>query len=283
MYTVQEKIILDIKMNAVEKLINRNKEEKFICVGLDSDIDKIPAFLKEKADPIYEFNKAIIEACAEFAAAFKINFAFYEREGNKGLLTLEKTLSIIPSNVLTIADAKRGDIGNTSQMYSKAILEKLNFDSITVNPYMGEDSIRPFLQNEDKLVFVLVLTSNPGASDFEKLKLEDGSFLFQKVIEKVKIWNSKNNCGIVFGATKSEELLNNIEKFENLPVLLPGIGAQGGSLEDVVRAFKMANKFNFILNVSRGIIYKSNKSDFATAARNELLNLNNSIKDLLSR
>ncbi len=269
-------------MNALEKLNKKNNEGKFICVGLDTDEDKIPVHLRKKSDPVLEFNKKIIEACSSLAAAFKLNFAFYERNGCKGLQTLEKTLELIPGDLLTIADAKRGDIGNTSQMYSKAILENLNFDSLTVNPYLGEDSVSPFLQNKGKIIFILALTSNPGASDFEKLKLEDGSLLFQKVIEKVRAWNKDQNCGIVFGATNTGELRDNIMKFGNIPVLLPGIGAQGGSLEGVVESFKKAERKNFLINVSRGIIYKSKNADFAEAAKEELSNLNYKINRLFN-
>ncbi len=270
-------------MIAIEKLKKKNQEGKFICVGLDTDIDKIPVHLKGMENPVFEFNKQIIEACSDSAAAFKLNFAFYERDGYNGLQTLEKTLTLIPDDLLKIADAKRGDIGNTSQMYSKAILENLNFDSITVNPYMGEDSVSPFFKNKDKLIFILALTSNPGALDFEKLKLEDGSYLFQKVIQKVNQWNTNRNCGIVFGATKTEELQNNIKSFFELPVLLPGIGAQGGSLEDVVMTFKKNGRKDFLINVSRGIIYKSTNQDFAGAAQEELSNLNKIIAELLNR
>ncbi len=269
-------------MNALQKFRTKNSEGKFICVGLDTDEDKIPLILKNENDPVFEFNKAIIENTCRYTAAYKLNFAFYERNNIKGMESLAKTISIIPKDILTIADAKRGDIGNTSRMYAKAILENLNFDSITVNPYMGGDSISPFLENPDKLVFVLALTSNAGADEIEKLKLEDGMFLFQKVIEKVKSWNKLNNCGIVFGATKSEELFGSINLFGNLPVLLPGVGAQGGSLEDVVNAFNSAGHKNFLINVSRGIIYKSGENNFAAAAKDELIKLNKKIKNLLN-
>lgn len=269
-------------MNALQKLKEKNLSGKFICVGLDTDEDKIPAHLKALDDPVFEFNKGIIEKTKAYSAAYKLNFAFYERNNLKGLESLVKTISIIPKDILIIADAKRGDIGNTSRMYAKAILENLNFDSITVNPYMGEDSISPFLENPDKLIFILSLTSNAGAEDLEKLKLEDGSYLFQKVITKVHQWNKMNNCGIVFGATKSKELTENIELFGNLPVLLPGIGAQGGSLKDVVLSFKLKDRRDFIINVSRGIIYKSNGKDFADAAKEEIISLNNIIKNLFN-
>jgi orotidine-5'-phosphate decarboxylase len=269
-------------MNALEKLKNKNKEGKFICVGLDSDIDKIPSHLKKMHDPILEFNKSIIESTADYAAAFKLNFAFYERNGYQGLLTLEKTISLIPKDLLIIADAKRGDIGNTSEMYAKAVLDKMGFDSITINPYMGEDSILPFLKNPDKLIFILALTSNPSSEDFEKLKLQNGLFLFQQVIEKVKKWNKNNNCGIVFGATNSKELKDNIISFGLLPVLLPGVGAQGGSLEDVINIFNKNNRNEYIINVSRGIIYKSDGIDFDKSAKNEIIKLNGKIKKLLN-
>jgi len=269
-------------MNALDKLKNKNKEGKFICVGLDSDIEKIPPHLRNMENPILEFNKSIIESTLDHAAAFKINFAFYERNGYEGLLTLEKTISLIPKDILIIADAKRGDIGNTSEMYAKAVFENLNFDSITVNPYMGEDSILPFLKNHNKLIFILALTSNPSAEDFEKLKLQNGMFLFQQVIEKVKVWNKNNNCGIVFGATRSEELENNIKSFGSLPVLLPGVGAQGGSLKEVVSIFKNNKRFEYVINVSRGIIYKSNDKDFYKTAENEIKIMNDEVRKLFN-
>ncbi len=268
-------------MNALEKLKSKNNEGKFICVGLDTDINKIPVHLRKMDEPVLEFNKSIINSTVEYAAAFKINFAFYESMGYKGLSALENTIKLIPEDVLIIADAKRGDIGNTSAMYAKAVFDNMHFDSITVNPYMGEDSILPFLSYKDKIIFVLALTSNQGSDDFEKMKLVNGLFVFQQVIEKVKTWNKNNNCGIVFGATKPEELKQNIQSFDKLPVLLPGVGAQGGSLEDVVTAFKQNGRDNYIVNVSRGIIYKSNNMDFYKAAENEIKALNNNVNKLL--
>ncbi|MEJ2618603.1 MAG: orotidine-5'-phosphate decarboxylase [Ignavibacteriaceae bacterium] len=260
---------------------NQNKELKYICVGLDTDINRIPVHLKNFENPVLEFNKAIINETYNYAAAYKINFAFYEKLGPAGFEIIKQTISLIPQDILIIGDAKRGDIGNTSKMYAEALFDIFNLDAITVNPYLGEDSVVPFLERDDKLVFLLALTSNPGAEDFEKLKLNNGQFLFQKVIEKVKNWNKKNNCGIVFGATKIEELKENINSFGNLPVLLPGVGAQGGSLEHVVTAFKENNKPDFIINVSRSIIYKSKDKDFAKTAQNEIINLNNSVKAIL--
>jgi orotidine-5'-phosphate decarboxylase len=269
-------------MNAIDKLNKKNQEGKFICIGLDTDINKLPLFVKGKANPVLEFNKAIIEKCSEYTAAYKLNFAFYERSGFKGIQTLEDTIALIPEDIMIIGDAKRGDIGNTSQMYAEAILSKMNFDSITVNPYMGEDSIAPFIKIPDKLIFILALTSNPGASDFEKQKLENGLYLYQLVIDKVNQWNANFNCGIVFGATRPEELYLNMKRIGELPVLLPGVGAQGGNFEDVLKIFKEFKRKNFLINVSRGIIYKSNGIDFAETALNEIVTLNENARLLLN-
>lgn len=268
-------------MSSKEKLLKKNQEGKYICVGLDTDLFKIPQHLQSNVNPIFTFNKEIIEATKDFAAAYKINFAFYERDGAKGIEELEKTVSIIPKDILSIADAKRGDIGNTSTMYAKSIYDHFNFDSVTLHPYMGKDSLDPFLNYAEKLNFILVLTSNPGASDFEKLELKNGKFLYQKILEKVNEWNYKNNCGIVFGATKLDELKNNINSFGNLSVLLPGVGAQGGSIEEVVSIFKSENKKSYLINSSRGIIYKSSGKDFAEAARSEIKLLNEKVSNIL--
>ncbi len=268
-------------MTALEKLKAANKQGKYICVGLDTDPDKIPEFLKENENPVLEFNKRIIEATKDLAAAYKINFAFYERDGYNSMKNLKDSLSLIPGNLLTIADAKRGDIGNTARMYAKSVFDFYGFDAVTVNPYMGEDSVRPFLETTGKLVFLLALTSNPGSDDFEKLKLSDGSMLYQNVIAKVNEWNSDGNCAIVFGATQSEELRENMKVIKSLPVLLPGVGAQGGSLEDVVKIFSGSGRSDYLVNVSRGIIYKSNDERFDDSARSELERLNNQIQSII--
>ena len=228
-----------------------------------------------------EFNKAIINHTAEHAAAYKINFAFYEKDGAAGFKNILETISLIPKNILIIADAKRGDIGNTSKMYSDAVYDYFNFDSITLNPYMGSDSMLPFLDRKDKINFILTLTSNPGSSDFEKLKLIDGTYLYQRVIKQVNDWNKNQNCGIVFGATNSNELIENMSSFKNLPVLLPGIGVQGGSLQDVINAFKSNKRNNYIINSSRGIIYKDNSEKFAVEAGKEIISLNQEIKNII--
>jgi orotidine-5'-phosphate decarboxylase len=261
-------------MTAQEKLKKQNDKFKFVCVGLDTDIQKIPSSLKSLPNPILEFNKRIIEKTSDVAGAYKFNLAFYEKEGSKGIDILHQSIQFIPSDVLIIGDGKRGDTGNTSQKYAEMLYNEFKFDSATLNPYMGKDSLDPFLAYKSKLNFVLTLTSNPGSSDFEKIKLLDNSFLYQEVIKKVKTWNENENCGLVFGATKKEELANDFHLFGNLPILLPGVGAQGGSLEDVVKIFKQNNLTRFLINVSRGIIYKSSEYDFADRAKAELTAMN---------
>lgn len=260
-------------MKSIEKIILKNKSGKFVCVGLDSDLKKIPKFLQNDNDAVFKFNSAIINATKDYAAAYKINFAFYEQNGSKGFSELERTIELIPANALSIADAKRGDIGNTSEMYAHSVYDHFGFDAVTLNPYMGKDSLEPFLDYHDKLNFILVLTSNPGANDFEKLMLNDGKYLYQEVLGKINEWNINHNCGIVFGATKIEELKFNINDFGNLSVLLPGVGAQGGSMSDVKKVFSSSKRDNYIVNVSRSIIYKSSGEDFAEAARNEIISL----------
>lgn len=268
-------------MTAQEKITAKNNEGKFICVGLDSDVNKIPEHLKSSASPVLDFNRAIIESTAPYAAAYKLNFAFYEKDGAAGFETLKSTIESIPDDILVIADAKRGDIGNTSSMYANAVYDHMKCDSVTIHPYMGTDSVSPFLERSDKINFILALTSNQGAADFEKQQLKDGTFLFQQIIMKVKEWNKKGNCGIVFGATKIEELRVNISLFDDLFVLLPGVGAQGGSLSEVVEAFKEAGRSNYLINSSRGIIYKDSGNDFAAAAKNEILRLNEEVDKIL--
>lgn len=265
-------------MNAFEKLSGRFRTGFHICVGLDTDIDKIPKHLLKYSNPILEFNKQIIEATSNSAAAYKINFAFYEKYGAKGFEIISETLKLIPEKVLTIADAKRGDIGNTSEMYAQSIFDHFGFDAVTLHAYMGFDSISPFLQYKDKLHFILALTSNPGNADFEKLKLDDGSLLFQKVIKRVKEWNTKNNCAIVFGATNKEELELNINLFENLPVLLPGVGSQGGSLEDVTKIFRDKKNQNFLVNVSRALLYSNSTENFIQSVIKILEEYNSTVK-----
>lgn len=270
-------------MNALQKLENQVRKGNHIAVGLDSDISRIPMHLHNAEDPILEFNKIIIDNTRQFAASYKINFAFYEKDGQSGFETLKKTIEYISEDSLIIGDAKRGDIGNTSEMYALSLFNHFRVDAVTLHPYMGFDSLEPFIRYGDKLNFILALTSNKGAADFEKLKLSDGSYLYQKVIEKTRSWNTQGNCGIVFGATNSEELRNNVGLFGELPVLLPGIGAQGGSLEDVIEIFKSVNKNNYIINVSRSLIYKDNSEEFGKAVFEEIKSLNEKINELSSK
>ncbi|MBM4170355.1 MAG: orotidine-5'-phosphate decarboxylase [Ignavibacteria bacterium] len=269
-------------MTAQEKLKSKLDKNLHICVGLDSDVNKIPKKLLSEKNPILAFNKSIIETTYEYAAAYKINFAFYEKDGLKGIENLISTKELIPNNILTIADAKRGDIGNTSQMYAEAVFGNMNFDSITINPYMGFDSVEPFLKYSEKLIFILSLTSNTGSEDFEKQTLSNGVFLYKRVIQKVNEWNNLNNCGLVFGATNISDLKESIPSFNNLPILLPGIGTQGGSLTEVVNLFKNADYSNFMLNVSRSLIYCDSSLDFLTHIKSELIRLNQSIVQISS-
>ena len=268
-------------MQSIQKLKSANSAGKFVCVGLDTDPLKLPSHLSSFNNSVVEFNRRIIEATKESAAAYKLNLAFYESEGIDGLKNLEETLSFIPKQILTIADGKRGDIGNTSSLYAKSIYEHFKFDSATLNPYMGKDSLEPFLSYTSKINFILALTSNPGSADFQKQQMKDGKYLYQCVIEKIQDWNKNLNCGIVFGATNIKELEENLAVIKDLPLLIPGVGAQGGSLEDIIRILFSGNKSSFLINVSRGIIQKSLGEDFAEAAKNELSFLNKIISQNL--
>lgn len=266
-------------MNAIKKLFNSNTGGKYVCVGLDTDLNKLPNHLLKEKNPVIEFNKQIIEATKSFAAAYKINLAFYECNGIEGLKNLEETLAAIPSDILTISDGKRGDIGNTSRMYAKSFFEHFNFDSATLNPLMGRDSLEPFLEYQDKLNFILALTSNPGSEDFQKAELKNGEKLYQYTIKKILEWNINSNCGLVFGATNLLELSDNLELIKNLPILIPGIGAQGGNLNELTKIlFGFGLKY-FLVNVSRSIIYKSYNENFAEEAASELVSLNKIINN----
>ena len=270
-------------MSALEKLKKKIESGLHICVGLDTDVNKIPIHLTDLEDPIFEFNKQVIEATKDTAAAYKLNLAFYEKEGSRGQDTMLKTLEIIPDDVLTIGDAKRGDIGNTSKMYAQALFEGCGFDSSTLSPYIGYDSVQPFLEYEDKLNFILVLTSNPSNKDFETLQTTSGKYLYQEVLEKVKDWNTNLNCGIVFGATNPSELSENMNSFGDLPVLLPGVGSQGGSLEEVTELFENAGNINYLVNVSRGLIYCDSTENFKQKISEKLQSYNEIIGGIISK
>jgi len=270
-------------MNFTDRVIETiKKRNSALCVGLDVDLTKVPEILKNEKDPIYKFNKEIIEATSEFVAAYKPNLAFYESYGIEGFNSFEKSIKNIDSDILIIADAKRGDIGNTSARYSKAFFEYFNCDAITVSPYMGEDSVMPFLDNEEKGVFILALTSNKGSNDFQMMKLENGKYLYEHVIETINNkWNANKNCGIVVGATHPQ-MFEGIRKLApEMPYLIPGIGAQGGDLENTVKYGFVEKKVLSLINSSRGIIYASNGPDFAEKAREKAKELRDQINQLI--
>ncbi len=252
-------------------LINQIKQKKsFLCIGLDVDLNKIPQHLLQLEDPIFEFNKAIIDATHDLCVSFKPNIAFYEANGVKGWQALQKTINYINEKypeIFTIADAKRGDIGNTSTMYAKAFFNDLNFDSVTVAPYMGKDSVEPFLEFENKHTILLALTSNQGAFDFQT-KNVDGIELYKIVLETSKSWKNAQNLMYVVGATKADHFAEIRKIIPNSFLLVPGVGAQGGSLSEVCK-FGLNENIGLLINSSRGIIYASNKLDFAEKARSE--------------
>ena len=255
------------------ELINRIRAKKsFLCVGLDPDINKIPKHFKDSNDPIFEFNKAIIDATKDVCVAYKPNLAFYECMGTKGWESLEKTMEYIPKDIFTIADAKRGDIGNTSKMYARTFFEYFDFDAVTVAPYMGEDSVTPFFEFPDKWVILLGLTSNKGSMDFQQIKDKEGKKLYISVIEKAKEWGNPANLMFVVGATHPESFIEIREVAQEHFLLVPGVGAQGGSLEDVVNHGKNAD-IGLLVNSSREIIYAADGPDFQTEVRKKAIDL----------
>ena len=252
-----------------EQLIEQiHVKQSFLCVGLDTDIKKIPQHLLQADDPIFEFNKAIIDATAPYCVAYKPNLAFYESLGVKGLLAFERTVAYLNENYpeqFVIADAKRGDIGNTSQMYARTFFETYNLDALTVAPYMGEDSVTPFLAYEGKWVILLALTSNKGSHDFQLMEDAQGVRLFEHVLTKSQTWGNADNMMYVVGATQGEAFKDIRRHAPNHFLLVPGIGAQGGSLHDVCQ-YGMNKDCGLLVNSSRGIIYASNGADFAQVA-----------------
>jgi len=254
-------------MDQLKLFENIVKKRSFLCVGLDSDIEKIPPFLLKGKDPVFEFNKRIIDATHKYSVAYKLNVAFYECYGTKGWTSLEATVRYIRENypdLFIIADAKRGDIGNSSKMYAKTFLENLPFDAITVAPYMGEDSVTPFFSYKDKWVVLLALTSNKGADDFQYHN-EDGIKLFERVLSVSQKWGTINNMMYVVGATRAEMLKDIRKLVPDHFLLVPGVGAQGGSLEDVAR-YGMNSKCGLLVNSSRGIIFADNSANFDKVA-----------------
>jgi orotidine-5'-phosphate decarboxylase len=267
-------------MTFIEKLETiQEQNDTLLCVGLDTDPAKIPAALRDRPDAQLEFNKRIIDATQDLVCAYKINFAFYEAYGARGWETIVETVKHVPQSIVTIADAKRGDIGNSSSYYSQAILKDMRFDSVTVAPYMGRDSVEPFLFSEKKGVFLLALTSNEGARDFQMLKTGRGR-LFEEVIKRSLKWNEKKNLGYVVGATKASELKAVRAMAPNVPLLIPGVGAQGGDLKNVVRYGCDKNGKLAVVNASRSVLYASNQSDFAAASRHEAARLRDAMNSV---
>lgn len=270
-------------MTTQQLLQQIQQKQSFLCVGLDVDLTKIPEHLLQYEDPIFEFNKRIIDATHDLAVSYKPNTAFYEAYGIKGWKSLEKTIRYINEkypDIFTIADAKRGDIGNTSSMYAKAFLEDLDFDSVTVAPYMGKDSVEPFLAFENKHTIMLALTSNEGAFDFQTLEV-NGEELYKKVIATSKTWKNSENLMYVVGATKAEYFSEIRKIIPDSFLLVPGVGAQGGSLSEVCR-YGMNATVGLLINSSRGIIYASSGIDFADKARAEALKIQQEMQAILA-
>jgi len=268
-------------MNRDQLFEQIKKKRSYLCVGLDTDLTKIPTHLLETADPVFEFNKQIIDATHDLCVAYKPNIAFYEALGSKGWESLQKTLDYIPKNIFTIADAKRGDIGNTSALYAKAFFEQMTFDSITVAPYMGEDSVKPFLQFKSKWVILLAHTSNPGSSDFQLLESTvSGMKLYEEVLVKSQQWGSPDQLMFVVGATQAEKMQSIRALAPDHFFLVPGIGVQGGDLEMLSR-YGMNKQCGLLVNSARAIIYASPGKDFAIAARDEASKVQQQMDKLL--
>lgn len=268
-------------MNREQLFQQVKKKNSYLCVGLDTDIEKLPKHLLQSDDPVFEFNKQIIDATKGLAIAYKPNVAFYEALGSKGWDSLKKTLDYIPKDCFTIADAKRGDIGNTSTLYAKAFFSNMDFDAITVAPYMGEDSVKPFLEFHNKWVILLVHTSNKGAGDFQLLETRFGRFVYEEVIHTSQQWATADQMMYVVGATKADKVRNIRSLAPDHFLLVPGVGAQGGDLAAVSHAGLNA-QCGLIVNASRSIIYASSKEDFADAARKEAAKVQQEMAQLLN-
>ncbi len=260
----------------ISQLVRDRKS--LICVGLDTDIEKIPEHLKSEKDPILEFNQHIINATSDICIAYKPNLAFYESLGSQGWETLKATIKAVPEDVPVIVDAKRGDIGNSSRMYAQAIFDYLGADGTTVSPYLGEDSLAPFFEYKDKFAFVLALTSNPSSQDFQLLDC-GGRLLYQIVAETVQKWNKNDNLGLVVGAPHPDKIKELRDISGNLPFLIPGVGAQGGDLEASAKYGTDNGKSIALINVSRSVIYASDGPDFAEKAREEVQRLNRELAE----
>jgi len=264
-------------MDFVSKLLLASRKNKsLLCVGLDTDIRRIPTHLSGAESPALEFNRSIIDATKDLVCAYKPNFAFYEAMGGAGWEVLKGTIDYVPEDIPVILDVKRGDIGNTARSYAASAFERLGADAVTLNPYMGFDSIEPFLEYSDRCSFILCLTSNPGSADFQKLVF-DGKPLYIHVAEAVVRWSKHGQCGLVVGATHPDELRRVREIAPELPILIPGVGAQGGDLERTVVFGTDRRGELAIINSSRGIIYASQREDFAEAARKAAAELRDAI------
>lgn len=256
-------------MNSIQLFAQIKKKESYLCIGLDTDLEKIPKHLLSSPDPVFEFNRQIIDSTHEYCVAYKPNIAFYEALGPKGWESLQKTLDYIPKDIFTIADAKRGDIGNTSSLYAKAFFKQMSFDAVTVAPYMGEDSVKPFLQFKDKWVILLAHTSNPGSSDFQLIESKvTGRKLYEEVILKSQHWGTVDQLMYVVGATQAEKIEGIRKLAPDHFFLVPGVGAQGGDLE-MVSKYGMNKQCGLLVNSARGIIYAANGDDFARKAAEE--------------
>jgi orotidine-5'-phosphate decarboxylase len=268
-------------MNFIDKLAGASRKNKsLLCVGLDTD----PALLPENVS-VLDFNKAIIQATSDLVCAYKPNIAFYEAMGIEGLKALEKTRQSIPADIPVIIDAKRGDIGNTAQAYAKSLFDGFGFDAVTASPYLGLDSLQPFIDYKEKGIFILCRTSNPGAADFQSLLIDTDSgsrMLFEIVAQKVNDWNKSGNLGLVVGATYPKELKTIRERYPLMPLLIPGVGAQGGGLEETVRYGADAKRERTVINSSRQILYASKGRDFAAAARKVAEDTRNKINEAFS-
>lgn len=269
-------------MNKAQLFEQIKKKNSYLCVGLDTDISKIPAHLKNSSDPIFEFNKQIIDATHQYCIAYKPNIAFYEALGSKGWESLAKTLEYIPKECFTIADAKRGDIGNTSSLYAKAFFEQMSFDSITVAPYMGEDSVKPFLEFKNKWVILLAHTSNSGSSDFQLIESKSGKKLYEEVITKSQQWGTPEQLMYVVGATRADKIADIRKLVPEHFFLVPGIGAQGGDLAETSK-HGLNKQCGLIVNSTRAIIYASADKDFASAAGNEARKVKDEMAALLQQ
>jgi orotidine-5'-phosphate decarboxylase len=272
-------------MTAQQKLLFQIDLRHHICVGLDTDLKKLPTEFSGRNDAIFAFNRAIVDATIKDTAAYKLNFAFYEAHDSLGMNALKETVDYIKKTdekVLLIGDAKRGDIGNTSKMYAEAIFNNFGFDSSTLAPYMGKDSLDPFFDFQDKINFILILTSNSGSSDFEKQALNSGLPLYKEVLRKIKEWFPPDQLGTVFGATNINNLEKDIKDLFGTTVLVPGVGAQGGDAFDVSKLFFEMKHNKFLINSSRNIIYASKNNDFDLCANQELIKLNLDIERAFS-